>query len=146
MVLTRLKLPTHITSEIIQKINGILYFGGNELAVIGSQFVVKPIGSKVAVQVPQIKSIDREYIKSISNRAMQDVEQQNCDSAITKSRTLLGKHFVMLLRRKATLLPIVVTLQNCINRCELFTICTPMAIPTDESTLYFLDSTALYLQ
>lgn len=34
---------THITSEILQKINGILYFWGNELAVIGSQFVVKPI-------------------------------------------------------------------------------------------------------
>lgn len=54
---------THITNEIIQKINGILYFGGNELTVIGTQFIVKPIGSKVTVQAPQIKSIDREYIK-----------------------------------------------------------------------------------
>ena len=40
-----------------------------------NQFIVKLIGSKVTVQVPQIKSIDREYIKSISNRAIQDVEQ-----------------------------------------------------------------------
>lgn len=58
---------THITNEIMQKLNGILYFGGNELSVIGTQFVVRLIGSKVAVQTPQIKSIDREYIKSISN-------------------------------------------------------------------------------
>lgn len=136
----------HITSEIIQKINGILYFGSNELAVIGNQFVVKPIGSKVAVQVPQIKSIDREYIKGISNRAMQDVEQQNYEVPSRNRERSLKKHFAMLLRRKATRLPIAVTLQNCINRCELFTICTPMAIPTDELTLYFLDSTALYLQ
>lgn len=91
---------THITNEIIQRINGLLYFGGNELAVIGSQFVVKPIGSKVAVQAPQIKSIDREYIKSISNRVMQDVEQQNYDSAITKSRTLLEETFCYVIEKK----------------------------------------------
>lgn len=91
---------THITHQIIQKINGLLYFGGNELAVIGSQFVVKPIGSMVAVQAPQIKSIDREYIKSISNRAMQDVEQQNYDSAITKSRTLLEETFCYVIEKK----------------------------------------------
>lgn len=91
---------THITHEIIQKINGILYFGGNELVVIINQFIVRAIGSKVAVQAPQIKSIDREYIKSISNRAMQDVEQQNYDSAITKSRTLLEETFCYVIEKK----------------------------------------------
>ena len=91
---------THITGEIIQKINGILYFGGNELTVIGKQFIVKPIGSNVTVQAPQIKSIDREYIKSISHRAMQDVEQQNYDSAITKSRTLLEETFCYVIEKK----------------------------------------------
>lgn len=90
----------HITHEIIQKINGILYFGGNQLSVLGNQFIVKPIGNKVAVQAPQIKSIDREYIKSISNRAMQDVEQQNFDSAITKSRTLLEETFCYVIEKK----------------------------------------------
>lgn len=90
----------HITDEIIQKINGILCFGGNELTVIGEKFIVKPIDSKVTVQAPQIKSIDREYIKSISNRAMQDVEQQNYDSAITKSRTLLEEIFCYVIEKK----------------------------------------------
>lgn len=91
---------THITHEIIQKINGILYHGGNELTVIGNQFIVKPIGSKITVPAPQIKSIDREYIKSISNRAMQDVEQKNFDSAITKSRTLLEEIFCYVVEKK----------------------------------------------
>ncbi|WP_196598693.1 hypothetical protein [Pectinatus frisingensis] len=49
---------------------------GNELTVIGNQFIVRAIGSKVKVQVPQVKSIDREYIKSISRRAMQDVDNK----------------------------------------------------------------------
>lgn len=90
----------HITAEIIQKINGLLYFGGNELTVMGNNFIVRAIGSKVEVQAPQIKSIDREYIKSISNRAMQDVEQQNFDSAITKSRTLLEETFCYVIEKK----------------------------------------------
>lgn len=51
----------HIINTVIDKINGILYFGGNELAIVGKKFLVKPIGSKVTVQAAQIKTIDREY-------------------------------------------------------------------------------------
>lgn len=90
----------HITATIIQKINGFLYFGKNELAVVGKQFVVRAIGSKVEVQAPKIKTIDREYIKSISSRAMEDVEQHNFDSAITKSRTLLEETFCYVIEKK----------------------------------------------
>ena len=82
-----------ITKSIIKKINGILLFGGNELAIVGKQFIVRPIGSTVKVEVPKIKTIDREYIKSLSARALDDVEQKNYDSAITKSRTLLEETF-----------------------------------------------------
>lgn len=85
----------HITKSIIQEINGVLFFGGNELAIVGKQFIVKPIGSTVRVEVPKIKTIDREYIKSISARALDDIEQKNYDSAITKSRTLLEETFAM---------------------------------------------------
>lgn len=91
---------THITETIIQKINGILLFGGNELAVVGKQFIVRPIGSTVTVEVPKITAIDREYIKSISGRALDDVEQKNYDSAITKSRTLLEETFCYVIELK----------------------------------------------
>ena len=64
----------HITKSIIQEINGVLFFGGNELAIVGKQFIVKPIGSTVTVEVPKIKTIDREYIKGISTRALDDVD------------------------------------------------------------------------
>lgn len=91
---------TKITGEIIQQINGLLFFGGNELAIVGKQFVVRPIGSKVEVQAPKIKVIDREYIKSITSRALDDVDQGNYDSAITKSRTLLEETFCYVIEKK----------------------------------------------
>ena len=89
-----------IVTEVIQQINGLLYFGGNELATIGNQFVIRKIGAKVEVTVPQIKMIDRDYIKDISGRAMQDVEQGNYDSAITKARTLLEETFCYVIEKK----------------------------------------------
>ena len=85
---------------IIAKINGMLYFGGNELVMTGNQFAVRKIGSKIEVQAPKIKIIDREYIRSISSRAMEDVEQGNFDSAITKSRTLLEEVFCYVIEKK----------------------------------------------
>mgnify|MGYP004701027387 FL=1 len=90
----------YITSRAIQMINGILYFGGNELSLIGKQFIVHPIGSHPEVETPKIKAIDREYIKDISSRAMDDVEQNNFDSAIIKSRTLLEETFCYVIEKK----------------------------------------------
>ena len=90
----------HIISTIQEKINGVLIFGGNELATVGNRFVVRKIGTKVNVQAPKIKTLDREYIKSISSRAMEDVAQNNFDSAITKSRTLLEEIFCYVIEKK----------------------------------------------
>lgn len=91
---------SHITQTVIQKINGLLYFGGNELAVIDNSFIIKKIGSKVEIQAPKIKLIDREYIKSISSRANRDIDQKDYDSAITKSRTLLEETFCYVIEKK----------------------------------------------
>ena len=89
-----------IVSTIIEKINGILYFGGNELVVTGNNFSIRNIGSKVEIVAPEIKNIDREYIKSISSRAMRDVDQNDYDSAITKARTLLEETFCYVIEKK----------------------------------------------
>lgn len=90
----------HIISIVKDKINGILLFGGNELAIVGNQYVIRAIDSQISIQVPMIKTIDREYIKSISSRAMDDVEQYNFDSAITKSRTLLEEVFCYVIEKR----------------------------------------------
>ena len=89
-----------IVTAVLNGINGLLFFGGNELARIGNQYVIKPLGSVVQISAPKIKTIDREYIKSISARALQDVEERNYDSAITKSRTLLEETFCYVIELK----------------------------------------------
>ena len=88
-----------ICAGVIQMINGILLFGGHELVTIGNRFCVRKCGEKVEVQAPSIKQIDRNYIKSITERSLQDVDQKNYDSAITKSRTLLEETFCYVIEK-----------------------------------------------
>lgn len=89
-----------ITEAIIQQINGILYFGGNELYVAGKQFLIRSIGETVKVEAPAVKQIDREYIKGLSERALNDINDSNFDSAITKARTLLEEVFCYVIEQK----------------------------------------------
>jgi hypothetical protein len=60
----------------------------------------KQQGSELTVFIPSVKCIDREYIKSLSDRAMNDVSGGNYDSAITKSRTLLEEVFCYVIEKK----------------------------------------------
>lgn len=89
-----------IISIVVEQINGLLYFGGHELVSVGTKFAIRKIGEKIAVEAPTIKMIDRNYIKSIFERATEDIEQNNFDSAITKSRTLLEEVFCYVIEKK----------------------------------------------
>ncbi len=91
---------TKIVETVVGQINGSLYFGGNELVSVGDRFVIKKIGVPVKVAAPAIKTIDRDYIVKLSERAMQDVIEGNYDSAITKSRTLLEEVFCYVIEKK----------------------------------------------
>lgn len=89
-----------ITNRIIEEINKILYFSDNEFVRIGDIFSIHPIASNITVSTPSIKVIDRAYVKDISNRAIQDIEAGNYDSALTKSRTLLEEVFCYVIESK----------------------------------------------
>lgn len=89
-----------IVETVINQINGILYFGGHELVRVGNQFVIKNINAPLEVVAPAIKTIDRDYIVDLSDRAMKDVTEENYDSAITKSRTLLEEVFCYVIEKK----------------------------------------------
>ena len=91
---------TQIVNTVIGQINGALYFGGNELVQVGKVFDIRKLGSTVSVVVPFVKTIDRSYITDLSDRAMKDVVDENYDSAITKSRTLLEEVFCYVTERK----------------------------------------------
>jgi hypothetical protein len=94
---------TQIVKKVIGQINGDLYFGGNELVQIGRGFVVRKIGTSVTIDAPTVKNIDRSYIADLSERAMQDILDENYDSAITKSRTLLEEVFCYVIEKKGEL-------------------------------------------
>ena len=89
-----------IVTAVIDQINGALYFGGHELVKVGDRFVIKKLGEAVSVIIPSVRTIDRSYIVSISERAMKDVTEGNFDSAITKSRTLLEEVFCYVIEKK----------------------------------------------
>lgn len=87
------EMHKYIMQKVIEQINSILYFGGNELVVVGNQFLIKKIEEKINIEIPNINIVDREYIKNLSERAMKDISDGNMDSAITKSRTILEETF-----------------------------------------------------
>ena len=91
---------SEIVRCIVNQISGILYFGGHELTIINHTFIVKPINSVVEIKAPVVKTIDHEYIKSLSERALIDIENSNYDSAITKCRTLLEEVFCYVIEKK----------------------------------------------
>jgi hypothetical protein len=89
-----------IINKFIEKINGILYFSGNEFIFTGKQYIIREIGVEVEISAPSIKIIDREYIKDLSERALKDIDEDNLDSAITKARTILEETFCYVIERK----------------------------------------------
>ena len=89
-----------IINTIIGKINGILYCSRYELVKIGEQFLIKLIKEQVVIEAPVMKNIDRSYIKTLSNNALQDIENNNFDSALTKSRTILEEVFCYVIEQK----------------------------------------------
>ena len=91
---------SHIVKAIINQINGILYFGGNELVQTGSVFVIQKIGTTISVAAPSVTALDRRYITDISERAMKDISDGNYDSAITKSRTRVEEVFCYVIEKK----------------------------------------------
>lgn len=89
-----------IIKNIIDNINKVLYFSGHILINNYGQFIVKLKDSKIEISAPKISKIDRKYIKDLTKRAIQDIEESNYDSAITKSRTILEEVFCYVIEKK----------------------------------------------
>ncbi len=94
------KAHAMIIEKVLEHINSILYFGGNELRIAGKQFQIRPMGSAIAVAAPAVKTIDRSYIRDLGERAVKDIDEKSYDSAITKSRTMLEEVFCYVIEKK----------------------------------------------
>ena len=90
----------YIVEKVIECINSKLYFGGNKLVKDGKNFSLVSINNNVNIETPNLKIIDSEYIKSISERAIKDINNGNFDSAITKARTILEETFCYVIEMK----------------------------------------------
>ena len=89
-----------IVSRIIEEINNILYFSGFELKQEKDICIVVNSDETIIVDTPNIKKIGSDYIKDISERALEDILQGDFDSAVTKSRTLLEEVFIYVIEKK----------------------------------------------
>ena len=91
---------TAIVEGAIAAINSMLFFGGHELRCFGNNYVITSVDDVPAMSIPSINTIDRSYIKDMANRAQEDIELGNFDSALTKARTLLEEVFCWAIERK----------------------------------------------
>lgn len=89
-----------IVEGAIAAINSMLFFGGHELRCFGNNYVITSVDDVPAMSIPSINTIDRTYIKDMANRAQEDIELGNFDSALTKARTLLEEVFCWAIERK----------------------------------------------
>lgn len=82
-----------IVSGAVGQINKKLFFGGHELRSVGGRYDVVPRGGSIHVTVPNLKIIDRAYVRDISKRALEDIDGGRLDSALTEARTILEEIF-----------------------------------------------------
>lgn len=78
-----------IVEEIIDKINGCLYLSDKKLVRIGNNFFIEERNKMVSLPTEKIKIVDSEYIKNIHSQALKCISENDFDSVVTKSRTLL---------------------------------------------------------
>lgn len=90
----------YIIEKVIEHINVKLYFGGHKLIKNGNNFLLVKKDVDISVEIPNLKIIDNEYIKSISKIALKDINEGNFDSSITKARTILEETFCYVIEQK----------------------------------------------
>lgn len=89
-----------IVKKVIDEINSVLYFSGNELTKVGKVFSVQEVGSAVTVTTPSLERIDRAYVSDMRQRAEEDLADGHYDSAITKCRSLIEEVFAYVIEKK----------------------------------------------
>lgn len=89
-----------VVEGAIAAINSVLFFGGHELRCFGNNYVIVSVDDVPEMSIPSINTIDRSYIKDMAERAQEDIELGNFDSALTKARTLLEEVFCWAIERK----------------------------------------------
>src|SRR5699024_12872076 len=94
------KFHSKSVESALERINAILHFGGNKLIIDSKRVRIVPINSSTPkISVKNVKNIDRDYIKSLSDKAIEKVENRYYDSYLTQARTILEETFDYVLEK-----------------------------------------------
>lgn len=67
----------------------------------GKRVLIVPINATTPnISIKNLKTIDRDYIKSLSDRAIDNIENGHYDSALTQARTILEETFDYVLEKQ----------------------------------------------
>lgn len=88
-----------ILTQVKEKINDILLFSNKELVYRNNTYFIRNTIFEICPEFSELKEIDQEYIKNIVQRANNDIDVGNFDSAITKARTLLEETFIYVIEK-----------------------------------------------
>ena len=89
-----------ICKAAIDRINSKLALGRHEMRFIGGHFYITETGKKIQIESPNIKRIDIPFVQGLSERCKEDFINENYDSVITKSRTIIEEVLVYILENK----------------------------------------------
>ena len=88
-----------IVKGAIDAINAQLVISRVELRLINKKFVIVNIGEEVSFATPNVKVINSHYIRELPDRIKDDIGNQDYDSVITKSRTLLEEVLIFIIEK-----------------------------------------------
>lgn len=89
-----------IVKGAIDAINAQLLIARVELRLNNKVFVLAAIGQEVVVETPKVKIISSQYIKELLERIKGDLDNEDYDSVVTKSRTLLEEVLIFIIEKK----------------------------------------------
>lgn len=88
---------TAIMKGAINSINAILLIAGKELRIASGTFAMADLGQEIVFETPKVKVITSQYIRELPERIKDDIESNDYDSVITKSRTLIEEVLIFII-------------------------------------------------
>ena len=89
-----------IVEKAINDMNNILNIANKKLVKTDDSFYIMEVSEKEIKKVNNIEIIDVKYIKELEKKILIDLEKNNYESVITKSRTLLEEIFCYGIEKK----------------------------------------------
>ncbi len=86
-----------IVDGAIKHINAQLLLSKKELRHAHGAFALANVGENVIFEVPKVKVVSYQYIRELPERIKEDLVNEDYDSVITKSRTLLEEVLIYII-------------------------------------------------